>query len=268
MMTMGEGLHYPQPLDPQLSWLERKTPELLPAFGNGTLRQAASWRIASELARLAPERLFVCESENGGFPYDCLVVADPASEHSIFFNRESTGSASVPSPGLGPMDRGIDDGFLLKWLSVADRRRMVRAFAEVLGVNAADEWGPPPPTRRTLTYETLAGFLQARAMDATTWTVAGAMVEGLGGVRLRDEHIAAFPGLHIPRPASGTARALFLSPAADTWFICREGVPVAYVTCDAHAWQRDGSTFDLRRVLARAGHIDAVVARLARFVGA
>jgi hypothetical protein len=89
--------------------------------------------------------------------------------------------------------------FLIEWLSVADRRRLVRKVSDWFGMRPVIQL--PPTTRGVLAYRVLSGFLQGHAMDRHRWSVDGAaLVDNLDQPHRRHELINRFKGLRIERP--------------------------------------------------------------------
>lgn len=231
----------------------------LERLANRNIRNAASWRIGSELARRYPNDVVLIDSiPIEGVDYDCLRVVRLDGDGYVDFNRNSWGSASCNGPGES---EGVMMAFLLEWISVADRRRMVRRVSECLGMPPVK---PVPPTsRRVLAYRALAAFLQAHAMDRHRWSVDGAGVIVPLAIAQRTDLIKVFPGLRIGRSVIDNEGDFATDAAFCTWFVCRNESPLVYVSTDARAKNRKGGEADLFETYSRSKRIDDVVAQLA-----
>ncbi len=174
--------------------------QVLQRLINRNVRNAASWRIGTEIARRYPEDVFLLDAfPIQGVEYDCLRVARLDGGGYVEFNRNATGSAHRL---VGGLEEDVWSAFLMEWITVADRRQLVRRVAEWLGMRPVG--GLPPTTSRVLAYRALAGFLQAHAMDRYRWSVDGAaVVDDLDSPHLRVELIERFKGLRITQPAGG-----------------------------------------------------------------
>jgi hypothetical protein len=231
----------------------------LERLANRNIRNAASWRIGSEITRRYPDDVVLIDSVPiEGVDYDCLRVVRLDGAGYVDFNRNSWGSASCNGPGES---EGVITAFLLEWISVADRRRMVRRISECLGMPPVK---PVPPTsRRVLAYRASAAFLQAHAMDRHRWSVDGAAVIVPLAIGYREELIEAFPDLRIERSVIDNEADFATDPAFCTWFFCRNDLPFVYVTTQAVARNRKGVEVDLFETYSRTKRIDDVVAQLA-----
>lgn len=230
---------------------------------NRNIRNAASWRIGAEIARRYPEEVVLLDSVPiDGVDYDCLRIVRLDGKGEIDFNRNSWGRAGgfVNDESVGAAD------FLLEWLSVPDRRRVVRRVSEWLDLPAIKKL--PATTPRVLAYRALAGFLQAHAMDRYRWSVDAAAVLVPDGVHRRSELIKRFPGLRIAQPVPESQVDLATDPAFRVWFICKNELPHVYVTADASATNRKGTEVDLFATYSRTKRIDDVVAQLASLIPA
>jgi hypothetical protein len=225
---------------------------------NRNLRNAASWRIGAEMARRYPQDVVLIDSVPiGGVDYDCLSIVRLDGGGYIDFNRNSWGSAAG---AVG--DRSIGTtAFLLEWLSVPDRRRIIRRVSDWLEMPPVKTL--PPTTRRVLSYRALAAFLQAHAMDRYRWSVDGAAVSLPDNIHRRTELIKLFPRLRIVQPVIEKPADLATDLAFSVWFICRNESPLAYVTAEARATNRKDVEVDLFDTYSRTKRIDDVVAQLA-----
>jgi hypothetical protein len=71
--------------------------EVLPLIANRNIRNAASWRIGTEICRRYPEETFLLDAiPIVGVDYDCLRVARLDGSGWIEFNRKATGSVRRP----------------------------------------------------------------------------------------------------------------------------------------------------------------------------
>lgn len=237
-----------------------KADELLPLIANRNIRNAASWRIGTEICRRYPEETLLLDAiPIVGVDYDCLRVARLDGSGWIEFNRNATGSARRLVSGF---DEDVWLGFLIEWISVADRRRLVRRVSEWLGMPPVIQL--PPTTRRVLAYRALSGFLQGHAMDRYRWSVDGAaLVDDMDQPHRRHDLINRFDDLRIERPQAAGPWDTVNEPAFSVWFICRNESLLVYVTADAQARNRKGLDADLFETYERSKRIDDVVAQLA-----
>jgi hypothetical protein len=233
---------------------------VLGKLANRNLRNAASWRIASEICRRHPQDTFILDAVPiVGVDYDCLRVARLDGAGWIEFNRNSTGSAHRL---VADLEEDVWPAFLMEWISVADRRNLVRRVSEWFGLPRVAQL--PPTTRRTLAYRALVGFLQAHAMDRHRWSVDGAaLVDDMDQPHRRHEFIKRFKDLRIERPKGGGPMNTVTEPAFSVWFICRNESPLVYVTAEAQATNRKGVEVDLFDTYSRTKRIDDVIAQLA-----
>lgn len=238
---------------------------VLEGLANRNIRNAASWRIGAEICRRYPEDTFILDAVPiTGVDYDCLRIARLDGAGWIEFNRNGTGSAHRLVKGL---DEDVWLAFLMEWISVADRRHLVRKVSEWFRMPPVAQ--VPPTTRRTLAYRALAGFLQAHAMDRSRWSVDGAVVvNDMDQPHRRHELIARFKDLRIERPKTPGPTNAVNEPAFSVWFICRNESPLVYVTADAQVANRKSRSADLFETYSRSRRIDDVVAQIASLMPA
>ena len=207
-------------------------------FGASRTSIAASWALASELTRRAPD-ITVYETHPGGGQYDCLTLA--TSDLRVDVNR--VGSLHVIKLA-GHMNSDVPSN--PNWVQEVLERGVTTAvdnLCEVLGIPL---FHPKPATSpRVLQYRVIARALAGLIFDEAEWDVRSAYFDssGMDGSNI------------VGRPPSAEMMQI---PANELWRLLRNGVEVAWMW-DGWAWNQAGERRNLMSLYDQGADIDSLV---------
>jgi hypothetical protein len=244
-------------------WLDASSPDgILEALLTSPLREAASWRLAAELVRRYPQKLFILHAfPISGVEYDCLRISRIDGKGWMELNRAGTGSARRIH-----VDRGEDvrSALLMHWLSADDRRGLIRDLSSWLAMSSISN--VPPSTDRVIAYRVIARFLTARCLDREAWSCRGALwLDDMGTAWFREDDMSVFGLNLVPKNLEVTIKAAE-DPAANCWFLCRDGRPVIAVRTDGRVQNTQGRRLNVVRRYRTSRNLDVCVAALSRLL--
>ena len=228
--------------------------------------EAASWRLATELARRHPRDLWIAHTVPiEGVIYDCLTLWRPGDGHDIGppifqFNRGGTIQIHHSFDG-----REFADPPRWTWweyLAAGDPYDFLRQLEQVAGLPPIS--GVPSTTPTTLVYRLLAAL------------IAGTAPLNIDQVRIMsgfDDSPYAAPNerlfANFPSAAERVRETLPDDPLATPhrrfWFITVNDDPSLALETTGIAWTRDGRQFDLMQMYGTAErNIGPVLGKLLR----
>ena len=227
------------------------------------LVELASWTLATEVMRRAPEVLRIVETHPGGGQYDCLsIIRTDRDFHLCALNRLGSFTA------FKRFDSGHDCSSQIDvWDRIArgdSTRTLVDEICRTLHLP-----GPSPlpaATPVSLTYRVITAMLRTKTFSPVRWRcLNGFLASGFGGSEIRRHLFSSFPTVQIPS-SSETSKDSVLSRAADFWFLCCEDEPIICLEIAGCAYFREGVMIEVQPEYARRRSIYDVVAELhARF---
>lgn len=222
-----------------------------------TVTEAASWRLASELARRHPQQVRLLRGHPGGGQYDVLWIrsADDDAPGSVPLNRN--GTIQVHERFDGRPAEGWEPTPWSDYLS-ADPRSFLLRLEEAAGLRPPS--ATPSSTPTTLTYRVLAALAATAVLTVHPVDIQEGFVDTSGYGGGPNAHLEAFgigPDRLAARPTD-----LFGAPGYRFWIVLRDGSPIVAVDqSDARAWcASGGASFDLVDLLRASGRDVAVVA--------
>lgn len=218
--------------------------------------ETASWSLACELVRGAPNRLRLIQSHNHSNFCNSLTVLDGSRAVSDL-NRK--GSLHV----LGRLDDGLFepvslDVWAFLWFG-ENPRSMLEKWRQHLGMIVSEPLPAGSPV--SLTYRVIAAFLKQAAFGATSWRCVNGFDDRSGGRGVLEEHFARFPGAEA-RLRVAMDDDYCQQPAYRFWFLEREREPVACFETNGTVWLLDGSARDLNAEYRRRRNVNALAALL------
>ncbi len=207
--------------------------------------EAASWRLASELARRHPTATRVIRAHPGGGQYDCLcLMPQPGCAGNVQLNRNGTIHVLERFDGLP-----VDDYDSIRWDEYlrADPREFLHRLEVAAGLPSPAE--VPAATPSTLTYRVLAAIASTAVKSVHPIDIQLGFIDssGYGGGPnpALHEFVAIDSELLRRRPGD-----MFGEPGYRFWIVSRDDVPVlAFEHHKALAWtthhEDSFSMFDL-----------------------
>jgi hypothetical protein len=267
----GEIAYYQQVLGHPAWLLERgpttvwvfedgaSTPAVLRSRGYGassasgelhrSVLEAASWRLASELARRHPDRLRVYETHPGGGQYDCLTLASAGSSPTplVYLNRVGTIQVHTTLDGQQPEE--IQEIDWATYLAAAPSE-FLRGIERDTGLAAPD--AVPPTQPHTLVYRCLALAASVEVLGVRTRAIVSGFVDSSTYPGVRDELFAAMPAADRRRETV-EADDPFGYAEYRFWFVTEHEEPVAWFETTGWAGDTSGREVDLMEAYKRRG---------------
>lgn len=183
--------------------------------------EAASWRLASELARRHPKPVRVARTHPGGGTYDCLTLFDMANGPGrIQLNRNGTIQVQERFDGREPTWEPTEWDEYLR----ADPREFLHRLEVAAGLPTPSS--VPPSTPRTLTLRVLATITSTAVKSVDPIEIVPGFIDTsgwTGGVNETDfASFSAIPDdLKRPQESDGA-----WDPGYRFWFVHRNDVPI------------------------------------------
>lgn len=222
-----------------------------------SVTEAASWRLASEVARRHPRRVRLIRGHPGGGQYDVLWIrsADDGGPGSVPLNRN--GTIQVHERFDGRPAEGWEPTPWQEYLS-ADPRSFLLRLEEAAGLRPPST--TPSSTPTTLTYRVLAAVAATAVLTVHPVDIEEGFIDTSGYGGGPNAHLEAFdigPECLAARPTD-----LFGEPGYRFWIVLRDGSPlVAVDQSNARAWSASGGPpVDLVDLHRASGRDVAVVA--------
>lgn len=232
-----------------------------PAAG---VTEAASWRLAAELARRHPGELWIAHTVPiEGVVYDCLTLWRPGDGHDIgppIFQFNRGGSIQIHHTFDGREFADPPRWTWWEYLATEEAYGFLRQLEQTADLPSIT--GVPSTTPTTLVYRLLAAMI-AGAAPLTVDRVR--IISGF------DDSPYAAPNDHLfadfPAAADRVRETLHDDPLGTPhrrfWFITVNDDPRLAFETTGNAWARDGGHFDLMRLYGNAGRsLGAVVGHL------
>ncbi|WBQ04463.1 TY-Chap2 family putative peptide chaperone [Kribbella sp. CA-293567] len=201
-----------------------------------TVVEAASWRLASEIARRHPQLIRIAREHPGGGQYDVLALRSIAGL-DIMLNR--SGTIQVHSRH----DHGVCDWEPTEWIDYLrnEPREFMRRLEVAAGLPSVAM--VPASTPATLVYRVIAGIAATSFMTVRPIEIEPGYVDtsGYGGG----------PASWLDMfPVSGSLRRpLTDDPFGESgyrfWMCKRPGLMLAFETSSGSAWATTGTPVDL-----------------------
>ncbi len=225
------------------------------------IRELAIWRLATELVRRHPTRLWPVQAWDCGGAYDCLALVDVTGRGygGVSFNRY--GGACAISP-FHPDHVGGGD--VIRWTSGldGDPARWVRAVESIAELPTPRSI--PASTPMSLAVRVIAGFLSTAFQSRPRWAA-------LHGHQVRPEEFTHLTGAHEWYRANGAEehaahRMWFLTPLPDggsPWPEQHHLPPEVAITQTGIAWIRQRRVDLNATYRANGSSLPALVAEVA-----
>jgi hypothetical protein len=226
--------------------------------------EAASWRLASELARRHPKAVRVARTHPGGGQYDCLTLVDmDQGPGTIQLNRNGTIQVHQRFDGREPMWRPTEWDEYLR----ADPREFLHRLEVEAGLPSPSS--VPLSTPRTLTLRVLAAIASTAVKSVDPIEITSGMIDTSGyggGVNEADfEPFTMIPNdLFVPQMYD-----LDDEVGYRFWFVRRNGVPIlAFDQHHGFVWTtHHKTTFELMALYDESRrHLLVTVLKLLRMV--
>ncbi len=204
-----------------------------PFIPSQMLREAFSWKLASEFHRRHPSGLSIIETHPGGGQYDCLTLI---RQGKVLANLNRVGSFT-------PMEAPTA---VISWDQIWKRGLMDDGIGEVMNQMSRACGLPvpaklPPTNKESLAYRVMAGIIAGVVFDQASWEWRNGQEDtsGDGNQLVRDWWFSLFPGMksHQPLPDGQDFRG---NTKYRFWFLLRDGIPVLCVTRDSICHGRGG----------------------------
>lgn len=203
-------------------------------LASASVREALSWRLATEIFRRAPKRFSIIEMHPGGGQYDCLTLWGLA-ESSGLVQINRAGSLLIH---CDPFEEGQPwDQLILAGKSM----QLVDKICAAIDLRVPDPL--PKTTADTLTFRFISEFLSHTTGRLERWECRNGFCDtsGYGGGK-REELFSAFP--HIQPLPNSVAREAF-SDDYYYWFLLKGGEPMACLDTAGRLFTLDGEIHDL-----------------------
>lgn len=125
-----------------------------------SLREIASWVIASELVRRAPKRLRLIQTHPGGGQYDCLTVME-GPDSVCDFNRQGSLHFANNSSDAAPID------IWLRMICQPSPKQVLDEISVRLRIPIPEKL--PAGNAASLTYRVIARVLKLSVFGAEQW---------------------------------------------------------------------------------------------------
>jgi hypothetical protein len=231
-----------------------------------SLIELASWTLATELMRRAPDLLRIIETHPGGGQYDCLsIVRTDRDHHLCAFNRLGSFTA------FKRFDFGHDCWTQINvWDHIARGESTRSILDEICTILCLPLRSPlPTVTPVSLTYRVITATLRTKTFSPANWNCLNGFLDssGLGGCGIRKDLFSPFAT--VPAPLSSEkSKNSTLARASDFWFLCCNDEPIICLETAGRAYSTKGAMIELQPEYARRRNICDVVAELhARFLG-
>ena len=219
--------------------------------------EAASWRLASELARRHPLATRVLHTRPGGGQYDCLTITAPTAQGAaIQLNRNGTIQVQ------GRFDGESHDAWEpTSWDDYlrADPRAFLDRLERAAGLTPPTH--VPPSTPATLTCRVLAALAATAVKSVHPIDIAPGYFDTSGYSTGPNDALDSFPA--IPATVRQDRHDdLFEQAGYRFWIVARDRVPIlAFEQQDGIAWtQHHDEGFDLIELYEDSRHNVLVVA--------
>jgi hypothetical protein len=227
-----------------------------PFIPSRMLREALSWKLASEFHRRHPSGLTIIETHPGGGQYDCLT-----------FIRQGEGLAHLNR--VGSFTPTMMSSAAISWDQLWKRGLMDDGIGEVLdqmsracGLSVPSKL--PPTSKESLAYRVMAGIIASVVFDQANWEWSNGQEDTAGyeNQLMRDRWFEK-----VPTAAENQTLALpddvFGNPKYRYWFLLRDEVPVLCIAKDSLCYGKGGSIDLMARYQANRHILDTVASALA-----
>jgi hypothetical protein len=213
-----------------------------------SLIELASWTLASELIRRAPQHLHIAEMHPGGGQYDCLSIFQTDLECNLCtFNRVGSFTA------FKWFDNGRDRDFSTQidvWDRVAKGDSTREILDEISNLIRLPKPSPlPAGTATSLTYRMITATLQVKTFATAGWTCLSGFHDSSGfeGSSIRTELFRCFPSVHLPSDWENSHKLGIIGPSG-FWFLCCDDEPMICLEITGRGYSRGGTMIDLSSV--------------------
>jgi len=218
------------------------------------LKEIASWRIVSELARRYPDKFTIIETHPGGGQYDCLSLYIKNKIHIADFNRK--GSLHIFNTVNGKQvnySRSIWDVIIAS----EDLKQILDDICSRIKLKIPAKL--PSSTKSILVYRFIAELLTHAAFGIKEWSCKNGMHDSSGseGLMIKDD-FKKFPGaknrlaVRLPDDVLREAGYRF-------WFIRINDAPVLCLETTGTVWDLKGNTYDLMELYKKDRKIWSVI---------
>lgn len=201
-------------------------------WDDGSLLEAASWRLASELSRRHPTTTRLIRCHPGGGQYDCLALLSTTRDHgAVYLNRNGTIQVDQRFDGREPDWRPREWDAYFR----ADPRRFLLNLELAAGLPSPS--AVPASTPRTLTHRILATMAATAIKTVHPVEIIPGWIdtsgEGGGAYREGFERFPSIPG-NLLEPRDDDFHG---QPGYRFWFVRRaEGPVCAFEQEQGLAW--------------------------------
>jgi hypothetical protein len=231
-----------------------------------SLIELASWTLATEVMRRAPNLLRIIETHPGGGQYDCLsIVRTDTGDHLCAFNRLGSFTA------FKQFDSAHDCWTQVNvWDRIARGESTQSILDEICTILCLPVHSPlPAATPVSLTYRVITAVLRTKTFSPARWNCLNGFLDSSGfeGCEIRRDLFSPFPTVPVPLSPENSGNSA-LPRGSDFWFLCCKDEPIICLETTGRAYSTKGVTIELQPEYARRRCIYDVVAELqARFLG-
>ena len=207
--------------------------------------EALSWRLAAELGRRHPGRLWIAHTiPIDGVGYDCLTLWRPGDRGQIgppIFQLNRGGTIQIHHRHDG---QAVDHPPRWTWADylTADPYRFVRTLESAAGLPTPDT--VPATTATTLTWRLVATLLAHAVRSVHRIEAVSGFADGAGWGHPNDELFASFPGARRALDHPDATDPLG-TPHRRYWFVCVDGEPRVALSTHGTAWLLGNVEIDL-----------------------
>lgn len=188
---------------------------------DGSVLEAASWRLASELVRRHPNATRVLRTHPGGGQYDCLTITTPTAQGGIIqLNRHGTIQVHERFDG-----RSVEGWEPVEWDEYlrADPREFLDRLERASGLTRPAR--VPSSVPMTLTYRVLAALAATAVKAVHRIEIQPGYIDTSGGGGGPNDALHSFPSIpdDLRRMRAGD---LFGESGYRFWIVMRNDVPI------------------------------------------
>ena len=216
---------------------------------DGSLLEAASWRLASELARRHPVTTWLYRAHPGGGQSDCLWLRPTVgTQGDVRLNRNGTIQVVERFDGRPARRKPTDWETYFR----SDPRSFLMGLEADAGLPALPQ--VPPSTPRTLTLRLLAALVSTAVKTVDPMEVVPGFIDSSDDSHPYREGFDCFPSIP-PELLRVRADDLFGQPGYRFWFLRRSGQPIlAFEQTSGTSWARGSDvSIDVMRLYALSG---------------
>jgi hypothetical protein len=221
-------------------------------------REAASWRVATEIARRHPHLITIMETFPCSGQYDCLSLIFKNQTNICDMNRLGRLHVHERCDGQPPPE---SYDIWPDMVTTNNPKQVVDHVTKMLGLSIPSRL--PASTPRIIVYRYIATFLTRAVSGTARWVCRNGFCDSASMCAgIRDTYFREFPDANTRRRETAAEDISGIS-ASRFWFLCRNDDPILCLETTGNLWTASGRWFDLGALYSQDRRISALLQQTA-----